>query len=148
MKLYSYIFSDNDTNCYRPNYIGKTDIHKPFSILPFLCSFMHHYTALLMLSVWLDVCVTASHQCPRSSTKCSLILVWKVSLPLCLDKHIWKFFPSHHMVHQKSFLHAHWLTPHLITSSLVHSSTVDPHLLYVTHFICVGYLLFVLLCYM
>lgn len=148
MKLYSYIFLTMILTVIDQTISGKTDIHKPFSILPFLCSFMHHYTALLMLSVWLDACVTASHQCPRSSTKCSLILVWKVSLPLCLDKHIWKFFPSHHMVHQKSFLHAHWFTPHLVTSSLVHNSTVDLHLLYVTHFICVGYLLFVLLCYM
>lgn len=60
--------------------LGKTAAHELSSILHFLCFFMHLYIAPVMFSVWVGACITASHKCPRSSTKQSLILMGRVYL--------------------------------------------------------------------
>lgn len=146
MELYSCIFITMILTLIVQIISGKTNTHKLPGILPFLCFYMLHYTAPRCLQSGVRACVTASHQWPRSSPKQSLTLAGRVSLPLCWDKHNWKFLPPHPVTHQRSFLCAYYYTPHLILSSLAHNSTVDPNFLYVIHFTCVGYL-FVLHCY-
>lgn len=69
MELYSSIFITMIVTLIVQIISGKTDTHKLSSILPFLCCCMHHCTAPLMSSVSGGACVTARHQCPRSSTK-------------------------------------------------------------------------------
>lgn len=140
MKLYSCIFLTmilTQSKLYQ--------VHINFLSYSLFSAHMQHYTAPLMALVWHEG--TRNSKSSVSSGKQSPTLVERIFLPLCWDKHNWKFLPSYHMFHQRSFLHAYLYTPHLVLSSFIQNSTVDPNLLCVMHFTCVGYLLFVLLCY-